>query len=236
MVINIIASLSASLGMTVPSVSGLAPKLLKGALIGMDVNNPLASVITFQFNPEKLTRTLTPQFGAQGGSPAESLRLRGAPRETVQVDIELDAAELLEKGDALAQQYGLHPQLAALEMLVYPKTAYVRENLKRLKAGEVEIVPPLAPVSLFIWGKLRVLPTRISAFSITEEFFDTRLNPVHAKVTLSLQVLNYNDLPPDHPAFEMFMAHQTQKELVATMGSMSQAAGSAINLITTTLR
>ena len=234
--ISITANVSASFSLPIPGIAAIAPRLLKGSIIGMDPVNPLASIIMFQYNPERLTRSLTPQFGPQGGNPAESLRLRGAPRETISVEVELDAADQMEVGSVFVEQFGLHPQLAALEMLVYPKTAYVRENLARLQAGELEIVPPLAPVALFIWGKTRVLPTRVASYSITEEMFDTKLNPIRARVSLSLQVLSYNDLPPDHPAFEMFLTYQTMKEGMATAGSLSQAAGAAFNLVATMLR
>ena len=35
-----------------------SPRLLKGAIVGLDPYNPLASIIVFQYNPESLTRTV----------------------------------------------------------------------------------------------------------------------------------------------------------------------------------
>jgi len=35
-----------------------SPRLLKGAMIGIDPFNPLASATVFQYNPQKLTRSL----------------------------------------------------------------------------------------------------------------------------------------------------------------------------------
>ena len=35
-----------------------APRLMKGAIVGIDPFNPLASVIIFAYNPHTLTRTL----------------------------------------------------------------------------------------------------------------------------------------------------------------------------------
>lgn len=57
----------------------------------------------------------------------------------------------------------------------------------------------------------------------------TRLNPIRAKADLSLYVLSYADLKPDHPGYTLFLAHQIAKEVFAT----SNAAGSAGNLSAT---
>ncbi len=38
-----------------------SPRLLKGALIGVDPLNPLASVFVFQYNPDTPTRKLAAQ-------------------------------------------------------------------------------------------------------------------------------------------------------------------------------
>ena len=37
------------------------------------------------------------------------------------------------------------------------------------------------PLSLFVWSRNRVLPVRVTDFSVTEEAFDTSLNPIRAK-------------------------------------------------------
>jgi len=73
---------------------------------------------------------------------------------------------------------------------------------------------------LFSWGANRVLPERLTSFSITEEAYDTALNPIQAKVELSLQVLSYQDFSMLHPGFGLFMAHQVMKEV---MGSLNVA-------------
>ena len=35
-----------------------SPRLIKGALVGVDLLNPLASVVVFQYNPDTMTRRL----------------------------------------------------------------------------------------------------------------------------------------------------------------------------------
>ena len=52
----------------------------------------------------------------------------------------------------------------------------------------------IAPLTLFIWSKNRIVPVRLTDFSITEEAFDPELNPIRAKVSLGMRVLNVDDL------------------------------------------
>ena len=205
-----------------------SPRIQKGALIGLDPFNPLASVTVFQYNPETLTRTLTPQTGgAQGGAaaaPGDALRLTGPPLETLRFDIVLDASDQLEKADGTAVEFGVLPQLAALEMLLYPKSAFVIANEVLLRAGVIEVIPPSAPLTVLVFGAHRVLPVRLSEFSITEELHDPELNPIHAKVTLGLRVLNYRDLGLVSPGGGLFMAHQIMKEVLATRTGITNTA------------
>lgn len=205
-----------------------SPRLLKGALIGIDPFNPLASAIVFQYNPDTLTRTLQAQtVGGEGGARGEALRLKGAPVETIKLDIEIDATDQLEKAQdakAPAVSMGIYPQLSALEMLIYPKSALVIANTVLLAVGTIEIIPPLAPLTLFVYGAKRVLPVRVTDFSITEEAHDVNLNPIRAKVALGLRVLSYNDLSLTHPGYALFLAHQVVKETMATIGSVGNLA------------
>ena len=207
-----------------------SPRLMKGAIVGIDIFNPVSSVILFQYNPETLTRTLQAQTSGEGGNPSEALRLRGAPQESITLDIEIDATDQLEKGENNATSMGIYPQLSALEMLIYPKSSLVIANTVLLAAGTIEIIPPMAPLTLFIWGPKRVLPVRLTSFRITEDAYDTNLNPIRAKVSLGLSVLNYNDLPVTHPGYHLFLAHQVVKETMATIGSVKDlaAAGGAL--------
>lgn len=204
-----------------------SPRLLKGALVSFDLPNPQPAVIVFQYNPDTLSRTLEAQTGSEG---ADALRIKGAPVETIKLDVELDATDQLEQGAAAT---GLHPQLAALEVLVYPKSSLVIANTALLNAGTIEILPPQAPFTLFIWGPKRVLPVRLTEFSIAEEAYDPQLNPIRAKVSLGLRVLSYNDLPAANPGYHIFLAHQIVKETMAATartGSLD-ATGAGSNLL-----
>lgn len=190
---------------------------MKGALVGVDIANPLASVVVFQYNPATLTRRLEARAAGEGGDLGETTRLSGPPKETITLSVEIDAADQLEKADPLAVGMGLYPTLSALEMMLYPKTATVVANSVLALAGSIEILPIEGPLVLFAWGANRVLPVRLASFSITEEAFDTLLNPILAKVELSLQVLSYQDFSILHPGFSLFMAHQVSKEVMGTL-------------------
>ena len=202
-----------------------SPKTQKGAIIGLDPFNPLASVVVFQYNPDTLTRTLTAKTVGGASAQGEALRIAGPPTENITVNIDIDAADQLEKADGLATTMGLYPTLSSLEMLLYPKSALVIANEVLANVGMIEIVPPEAPLTLFIWGIKRVVPVRLTTFSITEEAFDTNLNPIRAKVALGLRVLNYQDLGLLSAGGALFMAHQVIKEVMATIGGVATIGG-----------
>jgi hypothetical protein len=198
-----------------------SPPTRKGALVGLDIFNPIASVIVFQYNPQTVTRTLQAQASGDDSAPSEVMRLKGAPIETLKVDVEIDAADQLEEGDGITETLGVHPQLAALEMLLYPKSGLVITNTILQAVGTTEIVSPIAPMTMLVWGFKRVLPVRLTEFSITEDAHDVNLNPIRAKVSLGLRVLSYNDFSPTHPGYYIFLTHQVIKETFATIGSIS---------------
>ena len=185
-----------------------SPRLLKGAIVGIDLFNPLASIIVFQYNPESLTRNLQAQtMGNEEGARTEVLRLTGAPLETIKLDAELDAVDQLETADPISTKLGIYPQLSALEMLIYPKSAKVIIDTALMLAGTLEIVPPMAPFTVLIWGIKRVVPVRLTDFSITEEAHDVNLNPIRAKVSLGFRVLSYNDFSIMHPGYMTCFLH-----------------------------
>jgi hypothetical protein len=198
--------------------SPVAPDWSKGAIVAADPDDPLASIIVFQYNPFNVRRDLQPTTSG-GGARTEALRLEGAPEENIQMRVEIDAADQLESGDEDAQLMGIYPQLSALEMLLYPKSKWVTETTNRLQQGEMEIISPEAPSTFLVWGNRRVLPVRLTSLSITEQMYDSNLNPILAEVSLGLRVLSYNDLLPAHPSYALFMAHQVEKEAMAVKRS-----------------
>ncbi|HEX4708661.1 MAG TPA: hypothetical protein VGK01_24350 [Candidatus Angelobacter sp.] len=209
-----------------------SPRLLKGAIIGLDPFNPLASVVVFQYNPDTMTRKLEPRAVSAEGDRGEAFRLTGAPKETITLSVEIDATDQLEEANPLATTMGIYPTLAALEMILYPKSAVVIANTILSLIGTVEVIPVEAPMTLFVWGPQRVLPVRLTSLSITEEAHDPLLNPIRAKVELSLTVLSYQDLSVTSPGEALFLVHHIAKEIMATTNvfNSAQNIGAALKL------
>jgi hypothetical protein len=181
------------------------------------------SVIALQYNPDTLTRTLQIQAvaGGQEGVRVDALRLRGPAVETIKIEAEMDATDQLEfpTQNPAAVQFGLQPQLAQLEMLVNPTVETLEADDNLANAGTLEIIPLEQPLTLFVWSKSRMAPVRITDFSITEEAFDVNLNPIRAKVSLGLRVLNVDDLGFQHPGGQMFMTYLSNKQQLASRAS-----------------
>ena len=195
-----------------------SPRLVKGGIVLLDPGSgAVQRIITLQYNPDTLTRTLQIKAPPETGDRSEALRLSGPPVETIKLDAEIDATDQLEFPDQNpnAAEFGIHPQLAALETTVYPTSAQIQRNINLAQAGTLEITPMEAPLALFVWSKNRILPVRITDFSITEEAFDPALNPIRAKVSLGLRVLSINDLLPTHKGAGLYLAYQQQKERLA---------------------
>jgi hypothetical protein len=66
-----------------------SPRLPKGAIVGIDIFNPLASVIVFQCNPDTLTRNLRAQTIGNARAHAEVLRLTCTPTEAIKLETEI---------------------------------------------------------------------------------------------------------------------------------------------------
>jgi hypothetical protein len=206
------------------SGSPISPRLVKGGIVTLDPDTSvIQSVIALQYNPDSLSRTLQIQStpGGQDGVRVDALRLRGPAVETIKVEAELDATDQLEFPTQfpLAVQYGLHPQLAQLEMLINPTVETLIADDNMANAGTLEIIPLEQPLTLFVWSKSRVVPVRLTEFSITEEAFDVQLNPIRAKVSLGLRVLSVDDLGFDTPGGQFFMSYLTNKEALASRAS-----------------
>ncbi len=213
------------------TMSSSFSRINKGAIVSIDPNTAVPTVIMFQYNPTQLTRNISPQMSdGEGNDRAEPLRLKGAPIETMQLEIEIDATDQLNNGDQQASSLGIYPQLSALEILVYPKSSLVTTNTVLLAAGTIEILPTVAPLTLLVWGVKRVLPVKINDFSITEEMHDINLNPIQAKVNLNLRVLTYNDLSITNPGYYLYLGNQVLKETFASINTANQI-GSTISKI-----
>ncbi|WP_424103143.1 hypothetical protein [Moorena producens] len=200
-----------------------SPRTLKGAIASIDPLIPLPKVIVFQYNPETMTRSLTSRLASN--DKHESTKISLPPEETISLKIELDATDQLEKADGTAVNMGIHPQLAALETLIYPMSVEVIAKEALLLAGTIELLPKSPPITVFIWGVKRILPVQIKSMSIEELAYDVNLNPIRAEVSLDMQVLSYSDLKLTSVGGTMFMGHQIAKELMATVNMVNSISG-----------
>jgi len=205
-----------------------SPRLTRGGIVLLDPRTSrVLRVIALQYNPDTLTRTLQPQgIGQEPGDRLEALRLRGPAHETIKIEAELDVTDQLEfpRQNRMVAEFGLFPVLAALETIVYPPSAQLLENDRQAQRGTIEVAPVEGPLSLFIWSRSRILPVRLTEFSVTEEAFDTSLNPTRARVSLGMRVLTVNDLGFAHRGGSLFLLYQQQKERFAGL-SVSSGLG-----------
>lgn len=182
-------------------------------------------IIVLQFNPDTLERSVAPQAAGEGGEAGqggagsgdrnEALRLKGPAEEQWKFTAEIDSADQLE----VPAPNGIHPQLAALEMLVQPTTRQLREHSRLAGKGTIEISPIEMPLALFTWGRKRVMPVRLAELSINESMFDVNLNPIRASLGIGMKVLSITDLPVGHRGADIYLAHLAQKERMAAAAS-----------------
>ena len=196
-------------------------RVRKGAVVRLDPLMAVPGVIVFQYNPATVQRTVVPQRPGAGADRTEALRLSGPPRETVRLDVEIDATDQIDAGGGAG---GIHPQLAALEVLLYPPLVSVLANAVLERAGVVEVLAPAGPLTLLVWGLKRVVPVRLASYQVREEAHDRDLNPVRATVSMELEVLTYQDLPAASLGSSLFIAHQVAKEALAVTATASSAA------------
>ena len=161
------------------------PKILRGALVEFGLSLPPLFVV-FQFNPVQLTRNRTIGYAAPAGGQAgggNALRefhrrfdnltdLRDAQQvtvgeEVIGLEIRLDASDKLDDGDTLTEQFGISPQLSTLELMVHPKEeSLIGQAIGALlgSAGGFSFTKrPNPPLTLFVWGRKRVLPVNITS-------------------------------------------------------------------------
>jgi hypothetical protein len=120
-----------------------SPRLIRGGIVLIDPDtSAVQRIIVLQYNPDTLSRTLQPQSVKEGGDRS----LRGPPVETIKLDAEIDATDQ----NPNATQFGIQPQLAALETIVYPASSQLLSNDSMAQAGMLEILPRMSDLPLFI--------------------------------------------------------------------------------------
>jgi hypothetical protein len=182
--------------------NGLAnsPKLTRGALVDIDVSVVPPLFVPFQFNPETVQRRRSvsvrdpgalqghAQLAPAGQTLGEAQSTVTEP-ETISFDIRLDATERLEQGDPLTGRFGVLPELSALEMMGTPRAATPFAAQLGLSGDFGFGGKEATPVVVFVWGRYRVYPVRLTELSISETEYDPALNPTRVIASVTLQVL-----------------------------------------------
>ncbi len=199
----------------------IGPRLVKGGLVQIDADTgTVRQVLSLQYNPDSLTRNLKLSQSGEGAEAAEALRIPGPPVESLKIDAEIDATDAMEQpGQHPGVNLGIHPQLAALETLVYPRTDTLLRRSAQAASGAIEILPDLGPLTLFVWSAKRILPVQVNEFAVTEEAFDAYLNPVRAKVSIGMRVLTARDLGYDRRGGGIYLSYLRVKESLAQRAS-----------------
>lgn len=223
-----------------------SPKLLKGALIRFSAATliPVPNIIVFQYNPESLTRTLlpwyTPEPTTEDPKEVRALAQPFDPQETLSLKLELDATDALAEPDThpVAVLSGVADRIAAIEMLLYPTTkgGNLLSEIKNLLSGGADVIPRDAvPVVLFFWGPGRIVPVRITSFSVEETAYSPTLYPIRAEATLGLKVLDAASFEGD-PSPEAKLAKacylytRRQKEALA-LANVANSAESIMGML-----
>lgn len=203
-----------------------SPKLIRAGLVLISPESgAVERIISLQYTPETLSRQLEAQAIEDEPNRSQPLRLTGPAVETISLEAAIDATDQLEAPDRnrATLEAGIFPALSALERMLYPTTAQLERQNAQASAGSFTITPAETPLALFVWSARRIVPVRLTSLQITEEFFDPNLNPIRAKVSLSLRVLSVDDLGFNHRGSGLFMAYLQAKEQLA-----AQAAGGTL--------
>lgn len=219
------------------------PLLLKGALVVFETPVPVpTNLIIFQYNPDTMTRKITqPAGGAQagGGGSANQCTTAGdtrytllLPEEDYQLSIDLDATDQMELDDSVTRVVGLHPALAALELMLYPRPQDILVNKVLARTGSAFIKPSQVPVVLFVWGAARVVPVIVRSITVTESAYDQLLNPIQAKVDLEMRSMTQSELKDAGILFEgLSFVNLVAKEVLGRLQVAGLIRPNAVNAV-----
>ena len=233
----------------------MAPWLLKGAIVQFTPAAiiPIPTIVLFQYNPESISRTLQPFEDTDPNAEKDKNKIRALkavgglvqpidPTETISMSIYLDASDPLGDNWPLAIAFGVQDRLSALEELMYPAANSVLGALVSSIAGAIsgsgtKTIDTSAniqnvPLTLFIWGPGRIVPVRMTAFSVEEQQWTQLLYVSRAKVNISMRVLTDSEitnsgmtgLPADIASF-CYKFTKGQKEVLALASLASDVEG-----------
>jgi hypothetical protein len=200
------------------------PRLLKGAFVDSNLLAFPPLMVPFQFNPDRLTRrrivrveTPRSRRGQEESTPVgESMgeaQTTSTNPETISMDIRLDATDALDSGDPIAGEFGVLPALSALEMMTMPRSESILGGLLGLSADFGFGDRLTTPVLIFVWGRQRIYPVRLTDLNIQEVEYNPNLNPTRVIAGVSMQVLGGTN--------PFYVFTQVQRELLAGLSLLN---------------
>ena len=196
------------------SSSPQSPQIFKAGLVILEPDSgAIDRVIVMQYNPETLSRSF--EVATNEGFAEDALRIGAPAGESFTLEAYVDAIDQLETADEDTIRFGILPQLAALESLIYPAVDDLTRAYEESAMGVLEIAPIAGPLVLFVWSRQRVVPVSVTSYSVTEEDFDPTLNPIRARVSLGLKVLSVKEMGFEHKGGKFYLSYQKNKERLA---------------------
>ena len=194
-------------------VNPLRPKILKGALVHFDGEAPQGRTLVFRYNPASLHRAMS---GADSG---------GAHAEHIKITLTLDATDDLEQGDlnSTAVTYGILPDLCAIELFLQASKDVAGSHFGSWFGSTAR----QQPFTIFMWGRDRIIPVKVTDAQVREEMFDIRLNPIRAEVDLTLEVVREGEYPASSAANQYLASFLKRKQQLA---QLAYATGSLEDL------
>jgi hypothetical protein len=221
-----------------------SPKLARAALVQLveDIIGPTPNVVPFQFNSDTMSRTITPTVPADidpsGQGQVDPTAQPVEPKEVITLTVEFDAVDQLEEGDPVAAEFGVTDRVAAIEKFLRPSKGLLGDLVGAAAALVGAPQPPArpsVPIAFLVWGKTRIVPVRVTDYSIEEMSFLPNLAPLNVKINLTLQVLTPDDFrcakgPIVELAIAAFRLHRLQQDALA-VAHTARNASKALSLL-----
>jgi hypothetical protein len=203
-----------------PSGPSNQPRLLKGAFVDSNLLAFPPLIVPFQFNPEKMTRRKSvyvrfpnSRGGREDRTPAsESMgeaQTTVTSPELLTFDIRLDATDAMERNDPIAGEFGVLTALSALEMMIVPRAESLFAGLLGASADFGFGARTSTPVLIFIWGRQRIYPVRLTDLNIQETEYNPNLNPTRVTASVTIQVIAGKN--------PFYLFTEAQRELLAAL-------------------